>query len=66
MEDLEKDVRLIRRQLAKGFISTAKAESDREALPDVADKGEWLDPEAEFEEDIRKAAAAAEADGDDD
>ena len=44
--DLQKDVRLIERGLAKGFLSRAAADKLTRDLPDVADKGEFIDAEA--------------------
>lgn len=43
--DLHTDVRLIERNLAKGFLSRAEAEKSVAQLPDVADKAEWVDIE---------------------
>lgn len=54
MIKLEEDVRLIRRNLAKGFVSRAEVQGALDALPDVADRGEWItiedDEDAEEEE----------------
>jgi hypothetical protein len=56
--DLHKDIRLIERNLAKGFLSRANADKLAKDLPDVADKAEWIDIESqETDED---------EDGDDD
>jgi hypothetical protein len=55
--DLQKDVRLIERGLAKGFLSRAAADKLTKDLPDVADKGEFVDVESE-------PAAASEPDED--
>ncbi|MCC6624718.1 MAG: hypothetical protein IT385_25940 [Deltaproteobacteria bacterium] len=41
--DLNKDIRLIQRNLAKGFMSRASADKLMKDLPDVADKAEWID-----------------------
>lgn len=45
--DLHKDIRLIERNLAKGFLSHAAVEKLNKELPDVADKGEWIDIEGD-------------------
>jgi hypothetical protein len=42
-QNIEQDVRLIQRNLAKGFISRADIDRRLASLPDVADKGEWID-----------------------
>ncbi len=50
--DLHKDIRLIERNLAKGFLSRANADKLAKDLPDVADKAEWIDIESqEVDED---------------
>ena len=48
--DLHKDIRLIERNLAKGFLSRANADKLAKDLPDVADKGEWIDIESKDDE----------------
>jgi hypothetical protein len=45
--DLQKDIRLIERGLAKGFLSRAAADKLAKDLPDVSDKADWIDIEAE-------------------
>ena len=47
MIELEEDVRLIRRNLAKGFVSREEVKSKLDALPDVAERGEWITIEDE-------------------
>jgi len=47
--DLDQDVRLIRRNLAKGFISQDAVRNMLSELPDVSDRATWTDPEAELE-----------------
>jgi len=42
MIELEEDVRLIRRNLAKGFVSREEVKKNLDALPDVAERGEWI------------------------
>ncbi len=42
MIELEEDVRLIRRNLAKGFVSNDEVNERLAKLPDVADRGEWI------------------------
>ena len=49
--DLHKDIRLIERNLAKGFLSRANADKLAKDLPDVADKGEWIDIESQESDD---------------
>jgi len=41
--DINKDVRLIERNLAKGFISRAASDKLMKDLPDVADKADYID-----------------------
>ncbi len=41
--DLKDDVRIIQRNLAKGFASRKEVGDKLKSLPDVADKGEWID-----------------------
>lgn len=62
--DVHKDVRLIQRALAKGFMSRAAAEKLVKDLPDSADKADWID----IDGDGGAAAAAADvsSDADDD
>ncbi len=43
MEDLKKDVRLLRRDLAKGFINQEAIDEMLVGLPDVADQAETID-----------------------
>lgn len=43
VSDLQKDIRLIERNLAKGFLSKSAHEKLVRELPDVAEKGEWRD-----------------------
>lgn len=40
--DVNKDVRLIERALAKGFMSRTAADKIMKDLPDVAEKGELI------------------------
>ncbi|MGM0574203.1 MAG: hypothetical protein ACQEXJ_00520 [Myxococcota bacterium] len=56
-DELSQDVRIIRRRLAKGFVTPEKIDEMLADLPDVADQGEWFDPTAE---DASARAAAAE------
>ena len=57
---LDSDVRIIRRNLNKGFISQAKVDEMLADLPDVEGSGEWFDPMAldENEEEETTAEAA--------
>ncbi len=57
--ELDMDVRLLRRNLSKGFISEASVDELLDALPDVAERGEWVDPRADGEIAGDGAAAAA-------
>jgi len=41
--DLNDDVRIIQRNLAKGFAARKDVAVRLQSLPDVADKGEWVD-----------------------
>lgn len=41
--DINKDVRLIERSLAKGFVSRATTDKLVKDLPDVADKADYID-----------------------
>lgn len=41
--DINTDVRLIERNLAKGFLSRANADKLVNELPDVADKADYID-----------------------
>ncbi len=41
--DLKDDVRIIQRNLAKGFASRKEVGDKLSTLPDVAEKGEWID-----------------------
>ncbi len=46
MSDLENDVRILRRQIAKGFVSNSSAAGMREKLPDISDQADYFDPTA--------------------
>lgn len=59
MDDLDMDTRLLRRSLAKGFVSQASVDAKLADLPDVADRADWVNIE-----DL--AAADDDDDGDDD
>ena len=43
MSDLNDDVRLIRRSLSKGFLLPEQLQERLDKLPDVADRGEWVE-----------------------
>jgi hypothetical protein len=64
MKELETDVRLIRRNLAKGFISSDEVAKLLEGLPDVADRGEWITIEDEDEDKDGNEEAAPESPSD--
>ena len=57
MDELQKDTRLLRRNLAKGFISQNAVDEMLKALPDVSDRAEWIDIE-DGEDDADEAEAA--------
>lgn len=61
--ELEQDIRIIRRNLAKGFISTADMQAKLADLPDVQDQGEWFDPTLDAEPDS-SAASTPESEAD--
>lgn len=61
---LEEDTRIIRRNIAKGFMSTEAAESALKDLPDMADMAEYLDPMASDEEDEEVGLADTSEAGD--
>lgn len=63
MEDIEKDVRLLRRNLAKGFVSQDKVNAILDELPDVEDQAEWIDPTTDAEPEAEGEAAPEEATG---
>jgi hypothetical protein len=44
--DLQSDVRLIERSLAKGFVSRADVAKRTSELQDAADKAEWIEIDA--------------------
>lgn len=47
MNELERDVRLLRRDLAKGFVSPDTVAAMLKDLPDVEAQGEWIELEPE-------------------
>jgi hypothetical protein len=49
--DLNDDVRIIQRNLAKGFAARKEVAARLSTLPDVADKGEWVDIAPERDDD---------------
>jgi len=51
MDDLQKDTRLLRRNLAKGFISQEAVDEMLKTLPDVAEHAEWIDIEDNLDDD---------------
>ncbi len=50
-DELERDVRIIRRNLAKGFTSNDSVDELLKDLPDSAERGEWFDPEADDDDE---------------
>ncbi len=57
-QDLDTDIRIIRRKLAKGFISHENVDEMLEELPDVADQAEYFDPEADDHAEGARASAS--------
>ncbi len=63
MTSLENDTRMLRRNLAKGFLSGKEYDELLDALPDVAEKAEYVDIEdPEDAEDADDAEDAEDAD----
>ena len=60
MSDLENDVRILRRQIAKGFVSNSSAAGMREKLPDISDQADYFDPTAEDPETLEEEGDGAE------
>lgn len=61
MDDLDMDTRLLRRSLAKGFVSQAAVDARLAALPDVADRADWVSLA-----DLAASDDEGDGDGDDD
>ena len=61
LPELETDVRILRRDLAKGFVSPAVINDRLGKLPDVEAQGEWFDPDTLGEEDEVAEATDTEA-----
>ena len=61
MIKLEDDIRLLRRSLAKGFISSESVKSKLDALEDVADRGEWIEIDSADEENAEEEAEQPDA-----
>jgi hypothetical protein len=60
---LEMDVRILRRQLNKGFVAQSTVDEMLKPLPDVESMGEYFDPDMldlEETEEEEEAAAVAE------
>ena len=63
MTDLENDVRLLRRRVAKGFVSRASVHELLKPLADVEGQAEWVEVTLEpGEGESRAADQVAEAD----
>ncbi len=58
MNELDKDVRLLRRNLAKGFISNAEIDRLKATLPDISDQADYFDPEAPEVPEVEAQASA--------
>lgn len=67
-DDLTLDVRLIQRNLTKGFVGRTAIDKLLSGLPDVADKGEFIDidPIVAENDDLPSEADDDDDDGDDD
>ncbi len=61
VSDLNDDVRLIRRSLSKGFLLPEQLEEKLKALPDVADRGEWIETRIERAQPAAADEAATDA-----
>lgn len=48
---LEQDIRIVKRNVAKGFVSQADSKAALSGLPDLTEQSEWFDPEAPEEEE---------------
>ena len=60
---LDMDVRILRRQLNKGFVAESSVDEMLKSLPDVEGLGEYFDPDTldvEEEEATEEGAAAEE------
>jgi hypothetical protein len=60
LPELETDVRILRRDIAKGFVSPTIVHDMLGKLPDVEDQGEWFDPDTLGEEEEPEATDGTE------
>lgn len=61
---LDMDVRILRRQLNKGFVAESTVNEQLKSLPDVEGLGEYFDPETlDVDEEEASEEAAATDDG---
>jgi hypothetical protein len=58
---LEMDVRILRRQLNKGFVAQSTVDEMLKPLPDVESMGEYFDPDMLDLEETEEEEAAAVA-----
>ncbi len=65
-DDLTLDVRLIQRNLTKGFVGRTAIDKLLHGLPDVADKGEFIDIDPIVAESDADDDEADDVDADDD
>ncbi len=56
---LDRDVRILSRQLNKGFISREAVDTILADLPDSEDRGEWFDPEELTDEEAAEEGSEA-------
>ena len=61
MTDLEHDVRLLHRSLAKGFISREQLTEKLSVLPDMAEQADWFEVEVTEGATRRSATARSES-----
>jgi hypothetical protein len=59
--NLDDDIRVMQRKLAKGQIARSAVNDLLEALPNVEAQAEWLDPSREDEVEEAQESDAAEA-----
>jgi hypothetical protein len=46
MNELERDVRILRRGISKGFVSPQQIDKLLVDLPDVSERAQWIDTDA--------------------
>ena len=60
---LDRDVRILSRQLNKGFISREAVDTILADLPDSEERGEWFDPEELTDEEEAAEGSEEAAEG---